>query len=128
VRSQHAVDPNNLRIFWELDWFYDSWEEMGLTDDDLSALQITIMCRPRGSPVMRGTNGLRKLRFAPESWNTGKSGALRVCYVDFPKYGIILLSLVFPKGKLENLSAAGKAAINNAIARIETALKRKYRF
>jgi len=124
----HAFDPEELRNFWELKWFYDSWEEMGLSDEDLSALQIIIMMDPKGPPVMSGTKGLRKLRFSPESWNTGKSGALRVCYVDFQKYGLVLLSLVFPKGELDNISAAGKKAVNAAITRIEVALQKKHGF
>jgi hypothetical protein len=128
VNPGHAFDPEELRIFWELDWFYDSWEELKLTDDDLRALQIAIMTSPKAAPVMRGTKGLRKLRFSPESWHTGKSGALRVCYVDFQKYRIVLLSLVFPKGELDNLSPAGKKAVNSAITRIEVALKKKYGF
>lgn len=122
----HMLAPEELRNFFELDWFFDSWQEMGLTDDDLSALQVVIMLDPKGPPVMSGTKGLRKLRFSPEAWNTGKRGALRVCYVDFEKYGIVLLCLVFPKGELENVSAAGKKAINGAITRIEVALKKKF--
>lgn len=128
VYPGHVFDPEELRNFYELKWFYDTWEEMELSDDDLSALQIIIMLDPKGSPVMAGTKGLRKLRYSPESWKTGKSGALRVCYVDFDKYGCVLLCLVFPKGELDNISDAGKTAINKAITRIEVALKKKFGF
>lgn len=117
-----------LLIFWELDWFVDSWEEHLLTDQDLSVLQFLLMHNPQAGPVMSGTRGLRKLRYSPAAWNTGKSHALRVCYVYFEKYGHVLLCLAFRKGELENLSAAGKQAVNKAIERIEAILQRKYGF
>lgn len=71
---------------------------MKLTDEDLAALQIAIMCRPRAGDLISGTGGLRKLRFAPGGWKSGKSGALRVCYVFLEKYGMVLLCLAFSKG------------------------------
>jgi hypothetical protein len=114
--------------FIELDWFADSWEQLGLTDDDLAALQIAIMANPRSGEVIKGTGGLRKMRYSPETWHTGKRGALRVCYAYFEKYGIVVLSLVFKKNELENLSAAGKAAIKKAIERIEAALRIRFGF
>lgn len=77
---------------------------------------------------MRGTDGLRKLRYSPEGWNTGKSHALRVCYVYFEKYGHVLLCLVFRKGELENLSPSGKQAVNRAIERITARLQEKHGF
>ena len=123
-----SFPPDKLLIFWELDWFFDSWEEHLLTDGDLASLQFLIMHNPHAGPVMTGTDGLRKLRFSPKSWNTGKSHALRVCYVYFEKYGHVLLCLVFRKGELDNLSAAGKQAVNKAIERIEIALERRYGF
>lgn len=128
VYPRNQIEPEDLLNFWELDWFYDSWEEYELTDDDLAALQILIMCRPRNAPVVSGTKGLRKLRFSPEGWNTGKSRALRVCYVYFEKYGVVLLCLLFRKGILENFSEGGKKAINKAIGRIEAGLLLKFGF
>lgn len=128
VCARHVVEPEDLLNFIELDWFGDSWKDLGLTDQDLSALQILIMCDSRRGRVMRRTGGLRKLRFAPQSWQTGQRGALRVCYVYFEKYGIVLLSLVFRKGELDDLSAAGKKAVKTAIERIERQLEKRFGF
>ena len=128
VYREGELSPEDLLNFVELKGFYDSWEELNLTDEDLSALQIVIMCDPKRAPVMQGTRSLRKLRYSPESWNTGKSSALRVCYVYFEVYGLVLLCLCFPKNQMENLSAAGKRAINKVIDRVEAAYKRKYGF
>jgi len=83
----HELTPEDLLHFVELDEFRDDWEQLGLdVEGDLWALQILIMRNPGGTPVIPETGGLRKMRFAPGRWNTGKSGAVRVCYVYFPDH------------------------------------------
>ena len=61
-----------------------------------------IMQNPEIGPIMRGTGGLRKMRFAYEG--RGKSGSTRVCYVDFVFYETGYLISVFPKSEKANLS------------------------
>jgi hypothetical protein len=61
--------------------FVASAERVGFSDEDLQELEQTIMDRPNAGAVMPGTGGVRKIRFAPSAWHTGKSGATRVCYV-----------------------------------------------
>ena len=89
--------------------FVSTLERLGLTDEDLRALESAIMARPEAGSVMAGTGGLRKARFAPPSWHTGKSGALRVCYVVFPTAGVCYLLDLIAKNERANLSAADKA-------------------
>lgn len=57
---------------------------MGLNDDDLARLQRELLEDPKVGPVMQGTGGVRKMRFAFE--DRGKSGSARVIYVDFEVY------------------------------------------
>jgi len=76
-----------LAVINQLPTFVAKWRGLGLTDDDLRFLEAALMANPDAGPVMRGTGGLRKMRFAPPSWHTGKSGAVRVCYAHFPEYG-----------------------------------------
>lgn len=128
AKSGHRFTPEDLLNFSELDWFVRNWSELGLTDEELSRLQMLIMFEPRGGEVVRGTGGLRKLRFVPTGWNRGKSGALRVCYVYFEKYGFVVLVTVYTKADLDNLSAAGKNAIRNSVQRIEKALEERFGF
>ncbi|MBL9123799.1 MAG: hypothetical protein JNG90_09215 [Planctomycetaceae bacterium] len=77
-----SPDPAEYRRFVrfvELDEFGDDWQELGLDlEHDLWDLQSQIMKSPV-APVMRGTGGLRKLRFAPAGESIGKRGAIRVC-------------------------------------------------
>lgn len=58
---------------------------------------------------MSGTGGLRKLRFAPPSWHTGKRGATRVCYVHVIRAEAVGLVAIFATNEKENLSAEDKA-------------------
>lgn len=129
VYDDNDLQPEDLLNFIELSPFIDSWKALKLSDEhDLAALQIAIMADPRAGDVMPGTRGLRKLRFSPEIWETGKRGALRVCYVYFEKYGLVLLCLAFKKSELESLSDKGKKAITRSIKRIEAELLSRYGF
>lgn len=97
--------------------FAATWRRLGLTDEDLQALEKQIMEHPGSGSVMSGTGGIRKLRFAPPSMHTGKSGATRVCYaVVFED--VCYLFTIFPKNEMPNLSAADKAALRALIADI----------
>lgn len=122
---QHIFKPEDLLTFIEMKPFSSRWKELGLTDDELLTLQIAIMCDPARSPVVPGTGGLRKLRFAPPKWNAGKSGALRVGYVFFDEYKKVLLVLVYQKSRKDNLSQAEKVRIKAAIERIEKEFVRR---
>lgn len=122
------VNPDDLLNFIELGSFVASWEELGLEEDDLAALQIGLMSNPRQGPLVKETGGLRKLRFSPSRWKKGKSGALRVGYVYFEKYGLIVLVLVYKKGEMDDISAADRKRFRALIGRIEKQLERQYGF
>ncbi len=124
----HPTTPEDFLHFVEMKGFTDDWEDLGLNDeDDLWAIQVLIMCHPKGSPVIRGTGGLRKIRFAPERWNIGKRGAARVCYVYFPEHWTVLLVAVYGKDEKIDLTAEEKKNIKAYIKRAEKWLaKRNY--
>ena len=84
------------------------------------ALQLLIMCDPKGSPVIKGTGGLRKLRFAPQRWKVGKRGAVRVCYVYFPDHWTVLLVAAYGKKEKDNLTEEEKAGIRAYIKQVES--------
>lgn len=56
------------RTFIQTDEFSRNWDEFGFTDDDLRRLEFDIMMNPHKYPVMQGTGGLRKARFAFKPW------------------------------------------------------------
>ena len=118
--QDHQLTPEDYLHFVELDEFGDDWERLGLdVDDDLWALQILIMSNPKGPPVIGGTGGLRKVRFAPRRWKTGKRGAVRVCYVYFPDHWIVLLVTAYAKREKDDLTDEEKAGIRTYIRQVE---------
>ncbi len=123
--SPDDVQPEDLLTFIELPGFDDDWKRLRLNDDDLWMLQFGIMVEPRGAPVMSGTDGLRKLRFAPSRWGTGKRGAARVGYVYFEEFGIVLLVVAYAKNEQDDLSSDDKRIIRDMIRREREALERR---
>ena len=63
-----------------------------------------VQTRVFAGDVMRGTGGVRKIRFAPPSWNTGKRGATRACYVLFTEAEACYFVSIFGKNDKPNLS------------------------
>ncbi len=128
VYPKHLVKPEDLLNFVELDWFVNHWEDLALDDEALAALQILIMCNPRAGDVVPGTGGLRKMRFSPPGSERGKRGGLRVCYVYYEKYGIVLLLIVYAKSEQDDLSPKEKRIVKGIIARVEKQLKKRFGF
>jgi len=119
-----VLKPEELLHFIEFPAFSTAWEkDFGLDDDALLALQLLIMANPKAHPIVRGTAGLRKLRFAPQGWHVGKRGALRVCYVYFQEYGVVLLVAVYSKGQKDDLSSEERKLVSKAILKAKEALK-----
>jgi len=97
--------------------FTKKWQDLGFTDDELSQLQQVLLENPKAGDVMKGTGGLRKVRFAfPGS---GKSGSVRVCYIDIEGVLEIHLIDVFAKNEKENLSKAERNAIRIVVEQIK---------
>ena len=109
------------RTFVELPIFRARWKDMGLNDDDLKRLQEELLADPKVGAVMRGTGGVRKMRFAFEQ--KGKSGSVRVIYVDFEVYEKIFLITAYPKNEKDNLTDSERNEIKQMIHALEEQLK-----
>ena len=117
--ARNELPPESLLEFFELDPFVRRWQKYGFPDEELGNLEIEIMAGPRLQPVIPGTRGLRKMRYSPASWPRGKSGALRVCYVHFERWGVVVLVMVYAKNEIDNIPESMKPALNAAIDDIE---------
>lgn len=123
---EHQFTPADFVHFVHLDEFADDWERLGLDlEDDLSALEFLIMANPKGAPVVPGTGGLRKLRFAPERWKVGRSGAARVGYAYFEAHWHVLLMVAYGKGEKDDLTPEERKAIKEYLARTEKYLENR---
>jgi hypothetical protein len=125
VKRRHHLSPQDFLHFVELDEFCDDWANLGLNDGDLLALQMLIMSSPKSAPVIEGTGGLRKVRFAPGGWKSGKSGGVRVCYAYFEKHWTVLLVMAYGKRQKETLTSHEKASIKGYLARVEKWLEER---
>jgi hypothetical protein len=112
--------------FIETKWFTATWSELRLSVDDLIIMQDLIKVDPTRYPVIRGTGGLRKMRFAPPSSGRGKRGALRVCYAYFDRFEAIVLVLVYPKNEMADLSPAEKKAVKKLLAQIGQEFEKRF--
>jgi hypothetical protein len=106
--------------FIQLAEFAGKWRKSRLNDEDLRALERQIAVDPLAGDLMRGAGGLRKIRFAPPSRHSGKSGAYRVCYTIFPANSAIYLFTIFAKKDQANLTPAE----NNRLKKVIEALER----
>ena len=77
---------------------------MGLDENHLRKLQEELLADPKVGKVMRETGGVRKMRFAFE--HQGKSGSIRVIYIDFEIHEKLFLLTAYPKSEKDNLSKA----------------------
>ena len=109
------------RKFVVIPSFMVKWRNMGLTDEDMRRLEMELLENPKIGAVMKGTGGVRKMRFSFE--HTGKSGAARVIYIDFEVYEQIFLLDAYAKDKKENLTQGERNDIRQAVRLIELSLE-----
>jgi hypothetical protein len=129
-KEQITVSFHPRGLFHPADWlrfilltpFDARWKKLQLNDDDLRALQVCIMTDPTGAPVVAGTRGLRKLRFARQDSNQSKRESFRICYSYFPDFQIVILVTLFSKNEKSNLNSNDKKAISAVLRDIETRL------
>jgi hypothetical protein len=103
--------------------FVTEWDRQRLTDDDLVALEDAIALARTAAPVMRGTGGLRKIRFAPPSRHMGKRGAMRVGFAHFARKAAIVVVAMFAKSDAPNFTVAQRAEIAKWLSRVERSIK-----
>ena len=106
------------RMFIHTKTFDKQWASLGCNDDDLSELQKAINENPQAHPVIRGTGGVRKTRFAVGV--RGKSSGARVIYGDFPEYGIVYLLDAYPKNEKENITENERKLIKSIMTTINS--------
>lgn len=88
-------------VFVELTPFV-RFREAHWNDDELRALQRSLLVTPTAGDVIRGTGGLRKLRWAASG--RGKRGGARVIYYLQASVDRIYLVYGYVKAKQEDLT------------------------
>ena len=84
-----------------------------LDDESYTELQLALFHRPELGRVIRGSGGLRKVRWAAKG--RGKRGGVRVIYYWFVADELIAFCRIYPKNEKENLTAGEIKSINDEL-------------
>lgn len=77
-----------------------------LSDDEYAEFQQFLLADPRAGDVIKGTGGLRKVRWS--MGGKGKRGGVRVIYYVVDELDQIRLLLIYKKGIQDDMTAAQK--------------------
>jgi len=100
---------------------YESQVSKLLSEDDRMAMEFYIACAPEGHPVIPGSGGFRKARWAQPG--KGKSGGLCVVYFFLAGPGRIYMAAVYSKSRMSTLSAADQKMLARLAAQIKKGTK-----
>jgi mRNA-degrading endonuclease RelE of RelBE toxin-antitoxin system len=89
-------------VFVETPVFYRRVQQY-MDDDEYGELQMFLAARPDAGRIIKGSGGMRKLRWAGSG--RGKRGGLRVIYYWWVAKDRISLLLVYPKNEMDDLTA-----------------------
>jgi len=99
---------------------YQRKAEKLLTTEEQSSLITMLATDPECGVLVKGTGGVRKVRFA--TGGRGKSGSVRVVYFFHDLQMPLFLLTVFAKNKKANLSQAER----NALKKLTASLVREF--
>jgi hypothetical protein len=91
-----------------------------LSEDDLEAIKADLRKGAARWPIMKGTGGFRKMRYAPIGSGKGKSGGVRIIYFHRDHDGRVSFATLIRKSETENLTKAER----NQLAELAKMLKR----
>jgi len=97
--------------------FDEKWDKLSLSDDDLIPLEEHLLENPKAGIVVKGTNGLRKLRWKlPDS---GKSSGIRVAYIDVVVSDKIYILDLFPKNEKDNYTDSERKILKQLVGELK---------
>ena len=88
-----------------------------LREADRRAMEAAIVANPAAAPIIRGTGGLRKLRWAGSG--RGKRGGIRTIYFRQAGPDAIYLLTAYAKADQEDLSPADRKVLSRLAAAIK---------
>jgi len=111
------------REFIRLPEFEKQCKHIGLTEDDVKDIESVLLLNYTAGDLIKGTGGIRKLRHALP--NGGKSGGVRLIYIDFISYEKAYLITVYAKKEMDNLSQVERNELKKLVKILELELKRQ---
>jgi hypothetical protein len=89
-----VIESPIFQKLWPLYW----------DEDERAEFASYIAANPDAGAVIRGSGGVRKIRWAREG--SGKSGGVRIVYLTRTQVGEVFLLTLYAKSKSENISLA----------------------
>ena len=112
-----ALNQTDLR-------FYGANPAIGF-DDEFIIFQELMLENPKAGDVIKGTGGLRKIRFSQPSRGKGKRGGVRIIYYWFTELEQFYLATIYNKGEMADLSNDEKRLLKNKIEVWKNETKKK---
>ncbi|MCK4817475.1 type II toxin-antitoxin system RelE/ParE family toxin [bacterium] len=84
-----------------------------LSDDDYRTLQTVLMLRPEQGEIIRGTGGLRKIRWGGKGH--GKRGGYRLIYYWDNQTDTFYMLFIYPKNRQEDLTAKQRKLLSKLV-------------
>ena len=100
---------------------YESQVAASLNEEERMAMEFYIACAPEDHPVIPGSGGFRKARWARRG--KGRSGGFRVVYFFLAEPGRIYMAAIYAKSRQETLSAADRNVLAKLAAQIKKAAR-----
>ena len=88
-----------------------------LTSESLEELYDYLEINPNSGDVIKGTGGVRKLRWKTGKNNRGKSGGVRVLYY-YKNEILILIITLYSKSDQENISDAERNELKRSLPKL----------
>ena len=93
-----------------------------LPEDARREMEAATVAAPHAAPVVRGTGGVRKLRWARSG--RGKRGGIRAIYFWPAVPGAVYMLTAYAKADRDDLTAADKKALARLVVEIEQEKRR----
>ncbi len=86
-----------------------------LNDNEYRDLQNSLISRPEAGKVIRGSGGIRKLRWSGSG--RGKRGGVRIIYYWFIQKETIIMLFIYPKKELDDLTSEQLKTLKTLVER-----------
>ena len=90
-----------------------------LDDDQFALLQAALMANPKKGDVIKGSGGIRKVRWAIPGKGKGKRGGLRIIYYWRSANEHIYLLTVYEKSEIADLTPDEVKVLRRIVEQIE---------
>ena len=116
--------PHNLKIMHiYVTRTYERTIRKLLSEEARKEMETAIVAAPDAAPVIRGTAGIRKLRWAGSG--RGKRGGIRVIYFWHAVPEAIYMLTAYAKGRQDDITATDKKALSRLVSTIKQARRER---